>query len=168
MRAGAGERGEEVDGGAGADDALVVLRAGLEPLGGVGRRGLELGRVELLEERLAAPEDADVRAVELVGGAGEEVGAERGDVDEGVRGVVDGVHEHERAGGVGEIGGAPHVVDRAERVRGGADREELVRGPSAAARSSVSSWPVSGRKRTVRTARPCSRASRRHGSTLAW
>ena len=66
-----------------------------------------------------------MRAVELVGGAREEVGAERGDVDERVRGVVDGVDEHERAGGVGELGRAAHVVDRPERVRRGADREEL-------------------------------------------
>ena len=74
-------------------------------LGRGARRRLEPRQVERVDQRLASPEHADVRAVELVGRAGQEVGAERRDVDERVRRVVDGVHEDERARGVGEVRG---------------------------------------------------------------
>ncbi len=118
------QRGEEVHGRGRADDALVVLRPRLEPVRRVLGGRLQLGQVELLEQGLASPEDAHVGPVELVGRAGEEVGAERGHVHERVRGVVDGVHEDERSRGVREVRGAPHVALRAEGVRGRADGEE--------------------------------------------
>ncbi len=89
----------------------------------LGRR-LELGQVEGLDEGLPAPQHAHVGPVELVGRAGEEVGAERGHVHEGVGRVVDGVDEDERSLRVGEVGGPADVALRAERVRGRADREE--------------------------------------------
>ena len=144
------QRGQEVDRRAGAHDALVVLRARLEPVRRVLGGRLELGQVELLEERLASPEDAHVGPVELVGRAGEEVGAERLHVDERVRRVVDGVHEDEGARRVREVRGAPRRRSscrgrsRRRRSRGGASSC-----PSAAARLVQSSWPVSVRMRTA-------------------
>ena len=78
----------------------------------------------VFDQVVAAVQDAHVRAVELVRRAGEEVALERGDIDEHVRRVVDGVHEHERAGRVREPRGPRHVGDRAERVRRGPDRDE--------------------------------------------
>lgn len=118
------EGGDEVDGGGGADDAFVVLGSGLEALGAVVGSGEEFGRVEFFEEFEAAVEDADVRSVELVGGAGEEVAAPLLDVDEVVWCVVYGVDEDAGAVGVGEFGGAADVVDGAEGVGGGAEGED--------------------------------------------
>ena len=46
-------RREEVDRGGRGDDALVILRAGLEPLGRVVGRRLQLGRVERVDQRRA-------------------------------------------------------------------------------------------------------------------
>ncbi len=37
---------------------------------------------------------------------------------------MNGVHENESARGVGQLGGLAHVVDRAQGIGGGADREE--------------------------------------------
>ena len=50
-----GERGQEVHRGRGPHDALVVLGARLEPVGGVLGRGLELGQVEALDRAPAGP-----------------------------------------------------------------------------------------------------------------
>ena len=61
--------------------------------GAVSGAGSSLGRSSSSSRAWPSPEHADVRAVELVGRAGQEVGAERGHVHEGVRGVVHGVHE---------------------------------------------------------------------------
>ena len=71
-----------------------------------------------------AIEHADVRPVELVRAAAKEVAVHRPHVDELVRGVVHGVHEHERAGGVSKPGRTGHVGDRAQCVGRGADGEE--------------------------------------------
>ena len=65
-----------------------------------------------------------MRPVELVGRAGEEVRAERLHVDERVRGVVDGVHEHEGAVRVRHRRDARDVVDRPDGVRRAADGDE--------------------------------------------
>ena len=80
----------------------MVLRARLQAVRRVLGGGLELRNVESLEDGLPAPQHPDVRPVELVGRAGEEVGAERRHVHEGVGRVVDGVHEDEGASRVRE------------------------------------------------------------------
>ncbi len=77
-----------------------------------------------------------MRAVELVGGAGEKVGAERLDVDEDVRRVVNGVDEDEGPGRVRRRGDAGHVVDRPDGIRRAADGDEA-RPPSEEARERV-------------------------------
>ena len=97
-----GERRQEVDGRAGARDSFVVEGAGLHPLGGGLRCGRELRGIEGLEPVAPAVQDSDVRPVELVGRAGEEVAADRADVHQRVGGIVDRVHEGERAGGARE------------------------------------------------------------------
>ena len=53
----------------------MILRPRLEPLGHIVRRGLELGDVQRLEPFALAVEDADVRPIELVRGARQEVAA---------------------------------------------------------------------------------------------
>ena len=99
--------------------------AGLEPLGsGVGR-GLDLGHVEPLQQIPPHVHRAEVRPVELVRRAHQQIAADRADVHQRVRRVVDRVDEAERAGVVREPGGGGHVGDRAEGIRRGADRQEL-------------------------------------------
>ena len=131
--------------------------------------GSSFGTSSVLEKRAAAAQHADVGAVELVGRAGEEVAAERPHVHERVGRVVDGVHEDEGALGVGELRRRRHVVDRAERVRRGADGEE----PGPRARSGARGRPVELARRRAAgapsgTVTPRSVPSARQGSTLAW
>jgi hypothetical protein len=91
----------------------VILRPRLEPLGRrVGRR-IETWHVDALEQLAPAVQDADVRSVKLVRGAGEEITSHLAHVDRLVRREVDRVDEHERAGGVGDLSGAADVGDRA-------------------------------------------------------
>jgi hypothetical protein len=118
------ERCEKVDGCRGARDPLVILRAGLETLRRFVRRRSEPRHVERLDEILLSPQDPDVRAVELVGRAAQEVAVERGDVDQVVRGVVHGVDEHASADRAGELRGLRDVGDGAERVGRRVDGEQ--------------------------------------------
>ena len=119
-----GERRQEVHGGAGPHDALVVQGPGFDPLRGQVRSRLKLRHVELLEQRSSSEERAHVRPVELVGGASQEVAAEGAHVHDRVGRVVHGVHEDERTVAVRQLHRGRNVVDRAEGVRGGADGEE--------------------------------------------
>ena len=83
----------------------------------VGRQGIE---------RLAAPvQHAHVRPEELVGRAGEEVGADRLDVDRQVRRGVDGVHERQAARLVGPVDELGDRVDGPDRVGRPAERDQL-------------------------------------------
>ena len=74
---------------------------------------------------MPAPEDAEVRAEELVGRAGEEVDARRRHVDRAVRGEVDRVDVEERPRRVRRLGRARDVVHRPDGVRRPADGHEL-------------------------------------------
>ena len=68
--------------------------------GAFGRRvgcGGHFGEGQRIEQPATAVHHADVRAVELVGRAGEKVAADRLHVDELVVGEVDGVDEQKRA-----------------------------------------------------------------------
>ena len=77
-------------------------------------------------EQLAARErDAQVRPEELVRRADQHVDAERGDVDRPVRRVVHGVRPGERAGLMRELGDPRRVGERADRVRGERERDDL-------------------------------------------
>ncbi len=96
----------------------------------VGR--LDPRRIEVVQAVPAPPEHADVRPVELVGGAGEEVAVEASHVGRNVRRRMDGVHEEERARGAGEGGGAGQIVDGPERVRRRAEGEEARARPDGA------------------------------------
>ena len=66
-----------------------------------------------------------MRAVELVGGAGQEITIGQLHVDEAMRGVVNRVHENERADGVRQFRRLGHVGDRADGVRSCTDRDQL-------------------------------------------
>ena len=113
--------GDVLDRREGPGDPLVVERPGLEPVA---------GRPELVRrqrvERLGPPvQHADVRPEELVDRAGEEVRPDGLDVDRQVRRGVDRVDVGQRA----RLVRAPHEladrVDRPDRVRGPAERDEL-------------------------------------------
>ena len=98
----AAEVGDVFHAGGDSGDAFVVERA---PLPAVGDRVCVRANfvgTKALEVLALAEEHAHVRAEEFVGGAGEEIAVERGDVDEAVRAVVDGVDVGEGSGRVGE------------------------------------------------------------------
>ena len=76
------QRGEILDCGGGADDPLVVLRAGLQTLGNRLGCRLELGHIQVLDPLSPAEEDPYVGAVEFISRTGEEVAAPFPDVDE--------------------------------------------------------------------------------------
>ena len=66
-----------------------------------------------------APEEAHARrAAELVGAADQEVGAQVFDVDRQVRKALAGIHQHQGASGMGQVG---HRTDRVEAAQGVAD-----------------------------------------------
>ena len=92
--------------------------------GRVVRGGQQLRDIERLEEVAAAVQHADVRPVELVGRAGQQIAAEGGHVNEHVRRIVHRIDEQQPSARVDEIARAAHVGDRAKRVRGGADRHQ--------------------------------------------
>ena len=106
-----------------AGERLERERAELEAVGRLVGRGLELVGHELGHQPGRAAEDADVRAVPLVGGAGERVGAERGEVERPVRGGGDRVERDARAGGVRGGDDRVELRHRADRVRRGGDRD---------------------------------------------
>src|SRR5438270_11378969 len=87
------ERRQEVDRGAGACDAFVVLRSGLRTLGRGVRCRRELHEREDVEQLAPREEEAGVRAVELVRGACEEVASDLPYVDQLVRREVHRVDE---------------------------------------------------------------------------
>ena len=142
---------------------------GLQPLGGGVRGRSELGHVEGLEQVVLAVQDADVRPVELVGRAGEEVA------------VPSPGHRPAGAGRSGRhrrttraptawasraASATSLIVPRA--LEAAPIATSRVRSPICRRRSSQSSCPVSGIIRATRTVTPRSRSSARQGSTLAW
>jgi len=87
---------------------------------------IESRSVEGLDDLPLPPQNADVRSVKLVGRAGEEVASDRVHIDEVVRRVVHGVDEDDGvAGGFREPTSGGDVRNRADRVRRGADRQDL-------------------------------------------
>ena len=72
-----------------------------------------------------AEENSHVRSEEFVSGADEKVAIERGHVDQAVRAVVYGVDVGERSGGVRQADDLFDGIDRADRVRSVADRDEF-------------------------------------------
>ena len=142
----------------------VSIRSGA----GLGRR-LQLGDVHRGESVVPAVEHADVGAVELVGGAGQEVAADRADIHQPVGRVVHGVHESESTGVARErCTREPHrsacpARSRPRRWRaGGCGRKAPAPGqPSPAV-------PSPGRSAPSGPSAPRSRSSARHGAMFAW
>ncbi len=81
--------------------------------------------MKFLEQLALAVERAHVRAEEFVGRADEKVGVERAHVDGAVGRVMNGVDEHERAGGVRELGDFGDGIDGADGVGGVTDGDEF-------------------------------------------
>src|SRR5215204_5852657 len=106
------QRGDEIYRALHASYAFVVLGAGLEPVRYVVRRGLDLVNVQGFEEAAPYGRHADVRAEELVGRAGEYVGAYGVAVYRDVGSGVHGVNRDERAGPMRPLRYRGHVVDR--------------------------------------------------------
>ena len=125
------------------------------------RRGPHLVRAPALEQLAAGEGEAEVRPVELVRRAEQDVDAERGDVDRPVRGEVDGVCPGERARPRGRA--RPPVGRRsASRPRWRrAGRRRPASGPRAAARGRR------GRAGTRRRRRRSGRPGRGHGRARA-
>jgi len=96
----------------------VVLRAGLELVRRRAGRGTDAARGQRIEQSAIGPQHTDVRPEELVRGADQVIDAQRAHVDRTMRRQVHRIDPHARAGGVSSLGDAPHVVHRAERVRG--------------------------------------------------
>ena len=163
------QRGEELDRGPGTHDALVVERAGLQPIGRGGRRGRELRGIERIEQRLSSPQHPDVRAVELVGRAGEEIAVPGTHVRHVVRGVVHAVDEYQCPDGVRQRGQLRHVVHGAERVGGCAHGEQ----PHPVGQLARQHPPRRGARPRVACESPAPRVhargpARRQVSELAW
>ena len=87
----------------------------------IGRRA-HLGVGQLVEQGRVGTEDAGVRAVPLVGAAGEDVAAEGVHVDRLVRSEVHGVDEHACTGVVGGGDDRREVGHRPDEVRGAGQR----------------------------------------------
>ena len=88
-------------------------------------RRTDLERRQRIEDGGLAVQRAEVRPEPLVGAAHEEVGVERLDVDRAVRRVGDGIDVGQGADLVGAGDDLADRVDRADRVAGVADRDEL-------------------------------------------
>ena len=88
-------------------------------------RGIELRHVETIEQLAAPVQDADVRTVELVRRARQQITVERGCVDQYVWCVVDSIHERECAHGMCQTSRPLDVGNGAQRVRRGTNRHQL-------------------------------------------
>ena len=80
--------------------------------------GANLVRPPALQQLRLPVREPQVRPVELVRRADQDVDARRRDVDRAVRPVMDGIDPGERPRLVRELGHAGHVHERADRVRG--------------------------------------------------
>ena len=93
---------------------------------GVGR-GPSLGTSSAASRSSLAVEHADVRPMELVGRARQEVAAPRPHVDELVGREVHGIDERQGLGLAGHGDGPRDVVDRSQGIRRRTDRQQLHR-----------------------------------------
>ena len=123
------ERGGQCDCPLDVGGAGLVLERGVLP-GGAGEGDLAdhlaaaAPRGQRVQQLAPAPEHADPGGgVDLVAGEGEEIGAERADVDRQVGDRLGGVDDHQRAGLAGGGGQLGDRVDGAEGVGDPADGE---------------------------------------------
>ncbi len=98
----------------------MALGSRFEAAGNAGGGGADLVGSEALQDLPPAPEDALVRAEELVGRADQEVAAERLHVDRDMRGQLHGVDVGEGSGGARPGTDGFDVVDGAGQVAGAA------------------------------------------------
>ena len=118
------QRRQVIDGRGGAGDPLVVLRAGhpaiRQRLGG----RLHLVGGQRLQQGAPPPQNADVRAEELVRRAGQEVAIPRLHVDGAVRRVMHGVEVDQRPRRVRLPGEGGHVRHAPHGVAGAGQRRQ--------------------------------------------
>ena len=74
---------------------------------------------------MPAVENSDMRTIELVGGAGEEIAIPIANIDQLVGCVMHSVDKDLRADRVCHTAGAPDIVDCAESVRCCANRDQF-------------------------------------------
>ena len=72
-----------------------------------------------------SPKNPNVRTVKFVGGTAQEIAIQRADIDQLMRRVVNGIDEDLPRLRMSHLAARGHVVDRAERVRSRADRDQL-------------------------------------------
>ena len=105
-----------IHGGADSRDQFLHLRAGFPAVGEGVRRGAHFVGLEAEQVLAFSVERAHVRTKKLVRGTSEKIAVERADVNGAVGGVMDGVDEHERARGVGQLDDFGHWIDRPDGV----------------------------------------------------
>ena len=113
-----------LDSGQHARDAFVVLCAGHPSAGQRIRCRTELVGRQFLQQVSPSPHHAEVRPEKLVGRTRQEITLESSHVDKRVWCKVYGVQEAERAGFASPAADVRHRVDRADRIRRAADRDQ--------------------------------------------
>src|SRR5439155_24866816 len=84
-------RSEEIHCSGRACDSFMILGAGLGPFRRSIRCRDQFRKIERFEEVVPAIKNSDMRAVELVGGAGEEVAIPIAHIDQLMRSKMDGI-----------------------------------------------------------------------------
>src|SRR5262249_40254629 len=105
-------------------DAFVVERAHFSTVGNVVNEGTDLVWLQAFEVLALAIENAHVRPEKLVGGADKKIAIERSDVNQAMRTVVNCVDECHRPNTMGKAYNFLHIINRANRVRGVAYRNQ--------------------------------------------
>src|SRR5215218_7382674 len=117
--------GDEVQGALYASDTLVVLGTRLQFVRDIVRRRVEPVDAHLLEQVALYGCHTDVRAEELVGRTGNDVGPYSVAVQGEMRSRVHSVDGYEGTCAVGSLGDGSHIVHGTDCVRGQADRYEF-------------------------------------------
>ena len=102
----------------------MILRPRLEPVGHWSRRGREFGDVQRLEPLAFPVEDADVRAIKLVGGAGEEVASPILNIHQLMGAKCTASTNVSASASRAMATARGDVVDRSQCVGGGPDRQQ--------------------------------------------
>ncbi len=109
--------GEVLDRGAQAVDGRVIQRAGFDAVRRLRILDAQAVRGKPIERAGPRIQHSDMRAIEFVARAQQEIHAERLDVEREMRRVMHRIDHQQRANFAGQPARKPDVVDGAERVR---------------------------------------------------